>query len=338
MRYATGHICPGLVSFYLGQATGTLSQHLHHAVVGFHQGRNLVISVVYQGLQVVNVAHRHLAAEGGKGPEQTAHHDVSDKAGNEEQQQEDGDNRGYVQDNLAFKVLGKVCERRRHNGYHITAAVEYRSVQGIIAAAAGLFPLHIEALVGVDNIVEGFVVQAVPQNHAVVYLGGGAHDQAAGHVKERDVAAEVVTHAFHGGQGLGGGELLNALYLAQVFLQHTLQGVDAGSHDAVHVCVVALVNEPDTEHGHGHQRDQQGNIYHQADAALEVAPASGVAFSPGNPSNEAEGQDGKEEGLHHIVQPFRLGTGDNDYFLFGDVAHKVTPAFQVYVTAGVLLG
>ena len=34
VRHAAGHVGPGLVPFYLGQAARTLSQHLHHTVVG----------------------------------------------------------------------------------------------------------------------------------------------------------------------------------------------------------------------------------------------------------------------------------------------------------------
>ena len=81
--HTAGHVGPGLVPFYLCQAAGAFAQILHHSVVGFYQRGDFVVSVVNQGLQVIHVAYRHLAAQGGQGPEHPGNHGEDNKAGNQ---------------------------------------------------------------------------------------------------------------------------------------------------------------------------------------------------------------------------------------------------------------
>ena len=335
VRHAPRHVRPGFVALHLRQTAGALAQIPHHAVIGLHQGRNFVLLVVFQRLQVVYVRYGHLPAQLRDGAEQPAHHFKGDKAGNHQEQQENGNDGGNVQDGLRFQVVGDVGEGGRYNGHHAAAAVHHRGVQGIVAAPARPFPVHVKALVAVHDLHVGGIVQPVSKNHAVVHFRGGAHDYAPGKVEEGDVALEVVPHAFHRRQNGRGTHLFRVFHLPQALLQHALQRIDARGHDAFHIGIVALVDKPDGEAGHGHQRDQERNVHHQADPRLVVAFFSAAVRPPGEDGQQEEGQDGKEEALHHIIQPFGAGAGKHNDFPFRHIVHKVAPAFQVYMRYGI---
>ena len=128
------------------------------------------------------------------------------------------------------------------------------------------------------------------------------------------------------------------VHLPQTFLQHGLQRIDAGCHDAFHIRIVALVHEPDAESRHGHQGQEEGEVHHHADPVLKITPSAIAAAPPGEGRYEKESQNGKQEALHHIVQPFRTGPGNDDDFPFGDIVDEVAPAFLVHMAGRLLVG
>ena len=196
MSHLPCHAAPGLVALSYRQFLRGVGQVMHHEVICPYESRNLVITVIYDILEMSYFRRIHLASHLGQRTEHPGHHKADTKAGKQQQDDEQHDHRSRVEDGLGPQVETLVGIRGAYYRQYSSGGIHHRSIQGLAGTVAKPVGTDIIALVKAHYIGICLVIDAERKDPPVEKLGGrGTESHSSGsvqgNVRRVDVAYQV---------------------------------------------------------------------------------------------------------------------------------------------------
>ena len=207
-------------------------------------------------LQAVDVGIAHLLSHLDQRREHRIHETGTDEKRHKQQKNEEVYDQRRMEEGFRPEVVVPVCVRDAHDGDHVSLLVEQRGIECPVVVSCYTFPVDIESLVSVSDLVERLLVDPAAYNQLLEHLRRcGPEDLAAWSIQS-DVHLGGIAYVIQSRSESLGRHLAPVADIPCLVRHQALHGADLGRHQIGHVLLIPLVHEGDADRRHTRQDDE----------------------------------------------------------------------------------